>query len=61
MIVQPPNNHTLFGTVGGTLLSIAATIQSADILKTVLLATVGALVSFMVSLLLKRFTRKRRK
>jgi hypothetical protein len=59
--MQSPNNPTFFGTVGGTLFSIAATLQSADILKTILLATVGATVSFLVSLLLKRFTRKRKK
>ena len=59
--MQPPNNHTFYGTIGGTLLSLAASIQSADIWKTIVLATIGALVSFMVSLLLKRFTRKRKK
>ena len=59
--MQPPNNHTFYGTIGGTLLGLAASIQSADIWKTIVLATIGALVSFMVSLLLKRFTRKRKK
>lgn len=59
--MQPANNHTLYGTIGGTVFSIAASIQSADILKTILLATIGALASFMVSLLLKCLTRKRKK
>ena len=59
--MQPANNHTFFGTLGGTLISIAATLQSADILKTIVLATIGAIASFMVSLLLKRLTRKRKK
>lgn len=36
-------NHTLsVGTTSGTLLSIAPTIVSADILKTVVLAVIGA-------------------
>ena len=59
--MQPTNNHTFYGTIGGTLLSLAASIQSADIWKTIVLATIGALVSFMVSLLLKCLTRKRKK
>ena len=59
--MQPPNNHTFYGTIGGTLLSLAASVQSADILKTIVLATIGAIASFMVSLLLKRLTRKRKK
>ena len=59
--MQPPNNHTFYGTIGGTLFSLVASVQSADILKTIVLATIGAIASFMVSLLLKRLTRKRKK
>jgi hypothetical protein len=49
------NNHTgtLVGTISGTVLSIFATIQSEDIAKTVVLAAVGAIASFVVSLGLK--------
>ena len=54
-------NDTLAGTIGGTLLSIAATINSDDIAKTIVLAATGASISFFVSLLLKRLIRKRKK
>jgi len=55
------NNHTLMGTAGGTFLSIVPNIQSEDIVKTVVLATVGAVVSFMISLLLKSLNKKHKK
>lgn len=51
------HNGTVFGTVGGTLLSIFANVDVGDIAKTVVLAIVGAVVSFSVSLLLKKITR----
>ena len=54
-------NDTLAGTIGGTLLSIAAIINSEDIAKTIILASAGAVVSFFVSLLLKCVIRKRKK
>jgi hypothetical protein len=44
------------GTTSGTLLSIIPNIFSEDILKTVILAAVGAIVSFSVSLFLKWLT-----
>lgn len=50
------------GTAGGTLLSVLVNINSGDILHTCVLAAVGAVVSFTVSILLKvlfqRFKRK---
>ncbi len=52
------NNNTLIGTAGGTFLSIIPNILSADVVKTVLLATIGAIVSFTISLILKRITKK---
>ena len=55
------NSHTLMGTAGGTFLSIIPNIQSADLLKTVLLAAVGAIVSFAISLVLKSIIKKHRK
>jgi mannitol-specific phosphotransferase system IIBC component len=55
------NNHTLMGTAGGTFLSIVPNINSEDIARTVILATVGAIVSFMISLLLKSLQKKRKK
>lgn len=41
------------GTASGTILSIAPNILSEDIVKTVILAVIGAMVSFGVTLLLK--------
>ena len=51
------NTGTKVGTVGGTLLTIFYNIRSEDIVKTIVLACVGAVVSFVVSLLLKRALR----
>lgn len=48
-----PNHSLPIGTVSGTFLSIMPNILSEDILKTVILAIIGATVSFVVSLLLK--------
>lgn len=55
------SNTTLAGTAGGTFLSIVPNIHSDDVLKTVLLAALGAVVSFIISLLLKVIIRKHRK
>jgi hypothetical protein len=48
------HNGTLFGTIGGTLLSVFASVQLGDIFKTILLAVIGATTSFAVSLFLKK-------
>ncbi|MBI2730362.1 MAG: hypothetical protein HYX40_06375 [Sphingobacteriales bacterium] len=47
------------GTAGGTLTIIIANITGTDLLKTSVLAAIGAIVSYSVSYLLKRLTRKR--
>lgn len=47
------------GTAGGTLTIILANISGSDLLKTSVLAAIGAMVSFGVSYLLKRLIRKR--
>lgn len=39
--------------IGGTFTSIVANVNSGDLVKTVILASVGTLVSFILSLLLK--------
>jgi hypothetical protein len=44
---------TILGTVTGTALTVAVNVGSTDILKTVILASLGAVVSFSMSLLLK--------
>ncbi|MFY0624860.1 MAG: hypothetical protein JXR07_01115 [Reichenbachiella sp.] len=40
---------TRLGTISGTVLSITANINSADLIKTCMLAAIGATVSFLVS------------
>lgn len=52
------DSTTAFGTLTGTALSVLASIQSQDLLKTVILAVVGASVSFIMSLLLKWVKKK---
>ena len=47
------DQNTKAGTLGGTLLTIVANIQSPDLFKTAILAMVGAVVSFSVTLFLK--------
>jgi len=44
---------TALGTITGTVFTVAATIDSQDYMKTVVLAIVGATVSFLVSVALK--------
>jgi hypothetical protein len=51
------NNTLHIGTVSGTLLSVAPNIVSEDIAKTTILAIIGAIISFSVSLLLKWLTK----
>lgn len=46
--------HTRTCTIGGTLTVLLANIHSADLLKTAVLAAVGALTSFLISQLLKK-------
>jgi hypothetical protein len=55
------NNNISMGTASGTLLSMMPNIASEDIAKTVILAGLGATVSFLVSLLLKFCTKSRKK
>ena len=61
MSISSSHHGTAAGTAGGTLLSIFATIQSGDVTKTIVLATVGAVVSFVVSLGLKWVAKKMRR
>jgi len=49
------------GTAGGTFLSMIPNINSEDIVKTIILASVGAIVSFMISILLKSLQKKHKK
>lgn len=52
------DNTTKAGTGTGTLLTIFVNIHSADLLKTAILAAIGAVVSFCVSILLKAFIKR---
>lgn len=52
------SNPTLMGTAGGTFLSVIPNLNSEDVLKTVLLAAVGAIVSFGISMVLKFVLKK---
>lgn len=47
------DSSTKAGTIGGTFLTILFNIKSEDLIKTCVLAAVGAVVSFAVTLLLK--------
>jgi hypothetical protein len=51
------DHSTLKGTLGGLLTVTLVTIQSGELIKTAILATIGAAVSFGVSLALKKFTK----
>jgi hypothetical protein len=59
--MQAQSNATLVGTAGGTFLSIVPNLNSDDVIKTVILATVGVVVSFSISLLLKYVSKKHKK
>ena len=52
------HSYTKTGTIGGTLTIILANINSADILKTAVLAGIGAAVSFGMSLLMKMLVKR---
>lgn len=45
--------HTKVTTIGGTLIILLANINSSDIIRTIVLTIIGAIVSFMMSLLIK--------
>ena len=47
------DNTTKAGTIGGTFLSIFFNIDGEDLIKTGVLAAIGAIVSFSVTLFLK--------
>ena len=55
-----PSANERAGTLGGTLLVLLLQIRSEEILKTVVMAAVGAAVSFGVSNLLQRVVKRRR-
>lgn len=52
------NQQLGMGTGSGTLLSVLAQLGMHDMVKTAMLAAIGAVVSFTVSLLLQQLKRK---
>ena len=54
------NNDTIIGTIGGTLLSIIA-IPTQTIVTTIIVAVIGATVSFFTSLILKEIYKRFKK
>lgn len=59
--MEQPDHSTRAGTIGGTLLVIIIQINSEELLKTGILAAIGASVSFGVTLLLKMVVQRMRK
>ncbi|MBY0425603.1 MAG: hypothetical protein K2Q22_08210 [Cytophagales bacterium] len=53
MNIGQGHHGTLFGTIGGTLLSVSATVAAGDLTRTAILGMVGAVTSFACSYLLK--------
>jgi len=54
------DNGTKAGTIGGTFLTIIINIRGEDVLKTMILAAIGAVVSFFVSLGLKHLIKRKK-
>lgn len=52
------NSSTIAGTASGTLLSLSAFISDHDLVKSAVLAAIGAIVSFTISVLLNWLKRK---
>lgn len=52
-MVQHSDHSTAIGTTTGTALSVFATLDPQDYMKTIVLACIGAVVSFTVTLFLK--------
>ncbi len=54
------DNGTKAGTLGGTFLTIIVNIKGEDVLKTIVLAGIGAVVSFFVSITLQYLTKRKK-
>jgi hypothetical protein len=61
MAAHSGQTDTAIGTVGGTVVAVIGNIQPNDLIKTVILATIGALVSFSLSMLMKWAAKKMRR
>ncbi len=58
MASDPSYKSTLFITLGGTITGLGNALLASDFLRTCYLAAVGALVSFLVTVILKKVFRK---
>ena len=56
--VVDSNDGTKAGTIGGTILTIVYNIKVAEIEKTIVLASIGAVVSFTISIILKKIVNR---
>lgn len=61
MTDQQIHTGTKAGTLSGTIISFARSVGPSDLIRTIVLETVGSIVSFTISLLLKWFARAWRK
>lgn len=61
MTEQPFTGHTTYGTLGGIITIVLANISGGDLLRTMVLAGAGAIVSFAVSHACNYWLRKWRK
>ncbi len=52
------DNTTKAGTISGTMLTVLANIYPEDLLKTAMLAAIGATVSFSITILLKAISKR---
>jgi hypothetical protein len=57
----PSDGNIKSGTIGGTMLVLLMQLTSAEVVKTALLAAVGAAVSFIVSMVMKWLLRRLKK
>ncbi|MBI9063505.1 MAG: hypothetical protein JEZ14_16100 [Marinilabiliaceae bacterium] len=58
MTEQHVNSGGKAGFLGGSLVSVFMSISSSDIIETVFYAALGTVISFLVSLLLKKLFRR---
>jgi len=61
MTDQQFTGHTTYGTLGGVITILVVNISAGDMLRTIVLAAIGAVVSLGVSLVCKYCLRKWRK
>jgi len=61
MTDQQFTGHTTYGTLGGIITIILVNINAGDLLRTMVLAAVGAIVSLSVSYICNHWIRKWRK